>query len=251
MKYAVCLYGQPRDYKLGYLNIKNFIENNNGNTFEFFIHCWGDNNVLLGNSPWRRIDRKTLYIENMEQIKKDLIHFYNPCKYEFEKPIKKFDLTNIKNSIAYKNMREAKKNNIHNTLSQIYSRNKVRDILHDYLKTVDTKYDMVITMRIDYTKDIKFKLKNIVKNKIYVSAIHRKRLIIPDNFIVCPIEKYLKWFNLYKNMQNIINNKELEYKINNINEKLELNMEEYLLANYLYYYNTEDIIYSVSIGSAF
>ena len=40
-----------------------------------------------------------------------------------------------------------------------------------------TKYDMVITMRIDYAKDIKFKLENIIKSKIYVSAIHRKRLI--------------------------------------------------------------------------
>ena len=29
MKIAVCLYGQPRDYKTGYLIINNFIKNDN------------------------------------------------------------------------------------------------------------------------------------------------------------------------------------------------------------------------------
>lgn len=37
MKIAICLYGQPRDYKYGYKCISNFIKNNNENSFDFFF----------------------------------------------------------------------------------------------------------------------------------------------------------------------------------------------------------------------
>ena len=72
------------------------------------------------------------------------------------------------------------------------------------------------------------------KDKIYTSSLHPPRYIIPDNFLIIPPKLYINWFNLYKNIENIINNKEIELKINNINEKLEFNMEEFLLSNYLY-----------------
>jgi hypothetical protein len=246
MRFAICLYGQPRDYNAGYETIKKFIEDNkNSNTFDFFFHCWGDNNTLLNHSPWRNIN--TIYIENFETIKKDLIKLYNPRKYKFQKPIQKFDTNTIQQSIAYNNMSNIKKNNIHNTLSQIYSRNEVRNILNEYIEKTNTKYDMVISTRFDYNNKINLKLDNINDTKTYVSSSDRPRYILPDNFIVCPVQTYLEWFNLYNNLSNIINNNNLEIEIKKLNENLELNMEEYLLANYLYYYRIDDVIFSKEI----
>lgn len=37
MKIAICLYGQPRDYKNGYDCISNLITVNNENTYDFFF----------------------------------------------------------------------------------------------------------------------------------------------------------------------------------------------------------------------
>lgn len=74
--------------------------------------------------------------------------------------------------------------------------------------------------------------------------MHRPRYIIPDNFFIVPTNIYLNWFNLYKNIKSIINNKEIEQKMNNINETFVFNMERHLLSNYLYYgYDVNDIVF--------
>jgi hypothetical protein len=49
---------------------------------------------------------------------------------------------------------------------------------------------------------------------------------------------------MYKNIKNLLNNEKLELEMNNINEKLEFNMEEILLSNYLFCgYNLNNINY--------
>ena len=45
MKIAICLYGQPRDYKQGHKCISNLIKVNNENTYDIFFHCWIDDNI--------------------------------------------------------------------------------------------------------------------------------------------------------------------------------------------------------------
>lgn len=253
MQIAICLYGQPRDYNYGYNLINNFMKINNDNTYDIFFHCWIDDNIIFDHSPWRKVDIKTLIIQNQNEIKNEILQLYKPTSYEYEKPLDKnndkllTDLEYIKSSLAYHNMlyNKLKCNNIYNTLSQIYSRNKVKDIFEKYIINTDSKYDMVISTRFDgFDFPINLKLSNIQKNKIYVSSCHRPRYILPDNFLIIPIHIYLNWFNLYKNIKNIINNKEIEEKINNINERLEFNIEEYLLANYLYYgYDIRDVLF--------
>jgi len=42
MKIAICFSGQPRLYKEGYENIKDFINNNNEHNFDIFFHTWYD-----------------------------------------------------------------------------------------------------------------------------------------------------------------------------------------------------------------
>ena len=133
MKIAICLYGQPRDYKQGHKCISNLIKVNNENTYDIFFHCWIDDNIKYECSPWRKIDEKTLFIGNQNVVKNDISQLYKPVSYLYEKPLDKnndkllLEFEYIKKSIAYKNSSVEKQNNIYNTYSQIYSRNKVKD----------------------------------------------------------------------------------------------------------------------------
>lgn len=251
MKIAVCLYGQPRDYKNGYMCIDNLIKKNDENTYDFFFHCWIDDNIEYDVSPWRKIDKNTLIIKNENVVKNDISQLYKPKSYLYEKPLdkNKEELLNemeyIKKSKAYANCNDRKKDNIYNTFSQIYSRNKVKDLFEEYITTTKTHYDYVISTRFDgFNIPKEVKLTNIQQPKIYTSSMFRPRYIIPDNFLIIPPEIYINWFNIYKNIKNIINNKDIELKMNNIKEKLEFNMEELLLSNYLFYgYDVNDIEY--------
>jgi hypothetical protein len=248
---AVCLYGQPRDYKYGYTCITNFMKDNNKNKYDFFFHCWIDDNIEYETSPWREKDKKTLFIENQNIVKNDINQLYNPISYLYEKPLDKnketylIEMEYIQQSIAYKNSIHWKKNNIYNTISQIYSRNKVKDLFETYITNTKTNYDMVITTRFDgYCFPNNLDISNIQKNKIYASSFHIPKYLIPDNFLIIPPDIYINWFNIYKNIKNIINNKELETKMNNINETFDINMEELLLSNYLLCgYNLNNIEY--------
>jgi hypothetical protein len=50
-------------------------------------------------------------------------------------------------------------------------------------------------------------------------------------------------------MLNIINDKDIENKIININENFEFNMEEYLLSSYLYCgYDMNDLIFNSELN---
>lgn len=239
MKIAICIYGQPRDYINGYNCINNLINTNDENTYDFFFHCWINDNIKYECSPWRKINEKTLFINKQNDVKNDIIRLYKPISYLYEKPLDKDEILTeieyIKKSIAYTNSCDSIKNNIYNTLSQIYSRNKVKDLFEEYIINTKINYDMVISTRFDgfqFPKNLKFP--NLQKNKIYASLMYRPRYIINDNFLIIPTEIYINWFDLYKNIKNIINNKEIEIKINNINEKFDCNMEELLLSNYLF-----------------
>jgi len=252
MKFAVCLYGQPRDYKTGHLIVNNFIKNNSEHFFDFFIHCWCDDNVKLNASTHRYIDPNLLQINNSNKIKSDILDYYKPKSYKFQTPIETFDISSIKQSIMYKNTSLHGQKNIHNILSQMFSRNKVRDILNDYINTKHTVYDMVITMRLDWSKNIQFNLNDINQEKTYVSSMFwktQKRFIFPDNFVLSPLNVYLKWFNLFKNLDKIVNNNALTDKIKKLGENFIINPEELILVNYLLFNDIKDIVFHNSIGN--
>jgi hypothetical protein len=227
------------------------MKNNNKNKYDFYFHCWIDDNITYETSPWREIDKKTLFIENQNIVKNDILQLYKPISYLYEKPLDKnnetflIEMEYIQKSIAYKNTPQYKQNNIYNTISQIYSRNKVKDLFEKYITNTKTNYDIVISTRFDgHDFPNNLEITNIQKNKIYASAMFKPRDAIPDNFLIIPPEIYINWFNIYKNIKNIINNKEIEREMNNINEGFEINMENLLLSNYLLCgYNLNNIEY--------
>jgi len=251
MRIAVCLYGQPRDYKYGNICIKNFIQTNPDNTYEFFFHCWIDDNVTYDCSPWRKIDEKTLYIKNQNEIKNELLKLYLPISHVFEKPLNKTspdvtaEIEHINQSKAYSNGSTPHKMNTFNVFSQLCSRGKVRDIFYEYIKASNAHYDAVITTRFDgwnFPRDLK--ISTIEKNKLYISSMHRPRYVIPDNFLFMSADVYITVCNLYENMKRIINNDEIESKMKSVNEKMVFNSEEIILASFfLCGYEVSDLVY--------
>jgi hypothetical protein len=251
MKIAVCLYGQPREYEYGYTCLNKLIEANPENTYDFFFHCWIDDNVTYDCSPWRKIDKNTLYIKTQTDVMDRINDMYKPVSWLYEKPLDKTspdvikEIEHLKQSKAYSNCSSIFKTNIFNIYSQVCSRGKVRDLFYEYIKASNTQYDAVITTRFDgwdFPCDLKIPI--IEKNKLYVSSMHRPRYIIPDNFLIMSADVYTQVCNLYENMKRIINNDEIDSKMKSVNEKMVFNGEDILLASFfLCGHEVDDLVY--------
>lgn len=236
MKVAFCLYGQPRNYKSCYQNIKKFVANNKKCKFDFFIHAWIiEHGKTYEHSPWRNIDE--IDLKACKNQENDIKKLYNPISYKFQHSISHFELSEkIISSLAYKNTNIKLKTNINNTISQCYSRTIVKNLLESYVNKTNIKYDVVIICRFDFKKNISFVFDDYINNKIYVSDLHHPRKITPDNFIISPYNIFVKWFDLYDNLENLLNNHNIYLKMQENGEKLIINPEELIMANYIYHF---------------
>lgn len=252
MKIAICLFGQLRDYKRGYECINNFIKLNSEHTYDFFFHAWIDDNITYDCAKWRWIDPRSLHIGNQNDVKKEILEFYKPLAYLYEKPLDKTNedvdahMKRIRESSSYAKCTQPMKDNIFNVFSQICTRSKVKDLFEDYITKTNTKYDLVISTRFDgYAFPNNFIIPIIDKNKsVYAYLSGTKHYLMIDYFLMFPPETYVKICNLYENIEHIINNKDLDVKLTNLNEIMAFNAEEYLLANYLFCgYSVDDILY--------
>lgn len=244
MNIAVVLYGQPRDYVKGYNNIMNFLKKQN-TTFDFFFHCWKLNDGdCYKHSPWRLINKEELCFR--ENMLLDLQELYKPLSYEVENQNEvTFDESLYKDTIAFNNTtREIHLQNINNTLYHLYSRNKARKLLQNYLdKNNDIKYDFVLFVRFDIDIMPEANLSEMDKTKTYISDTHCPRKIIADCCIITPTTIFLEWFN-YENLKDIYDNADLLQNIRELNETIYINPEESLFAKYIFHYkNTENIGY--------
>lgn len=248
MKYAICLYGQPREFNKGYSRINEMIQNNKNDTFDIYFHCWIDDNITFSTSKWRNIDINYLKIDDSNKIKSEILELFKPKKYIFEKPLDNIGYNKIKSivdgSIMYNNSKKSFIDNTYNTISQFYSRTQVRDLLNIEIENNSLNYDMIIQTRFDgfsFPKIIN--LDNINKNFLYVDKMHYPRKVIPDNFLIIPVSIYFKWFDILRNLPNIVNNKQLQQKFNLYKENFCFNSEELLFANYLYFNDLNNIKY--------
>jgi hypothetical protein len=241
MKVAVVLFGQPRDYLKGYNKIMEFLYSQ-GCEYDFFYHCWTINeNETYESSPWRNIDRTTL-IYNKNTIA-HLQELYNPisCEIENQSSIT-FDKSLYINSIAFNNTPEKNKANINNTLFQMYSRNKARNLLHTYLEKTNRKYDFVIALRFDISNMPEVKLNSLNTSMVYVSNLLYPRKLISDNCIIAPPKVFLDWFTTYDKLPDLINNTDLMKTIRALGEHVIINPEQLGLSNYIFHYKNIDNI---------
>jgi hypothetical protein len=250
MKVAFCLYGQPRMLEEGYKYIQEFINLNKNVEFDFFYHTWyiepSDNTpVYYDGAPWRNTPSNELIIK--KNIINRINELYKPKAGYYESP-RYFDNSIVSPSLIYEKTintcSEKVINNISNTLSCIYTCQKVRDILFDWIKKNNIKYDFVISSRFDFLNNVNINLHTLDSSKLYTSSMHTPRDIIAGaNFYILNVDIFLNFFNMYDNIDMLKNNESMFNEMIFFKEVLIINVEQLITANYLYYYkNFENII---------
>lgn len=234
MRIACVLFGQPRHYVTGHKNIRHFFQNQNSNVqVDFFYHCWTLNaNDTYKVSPWQKIDPSCLQYEN--NIPNHLLELYNPIRYEYENQSNMtLDESMYKHTLVYNQTDELQKKNINNTLFQVYSRNKARNILDNYIKETNTIYDFVIMTRFDIGNLLTFDLNLLDRSNTYISKSHYPRKIMPDLFFIIPVNVFLAWFTIYDSLSDMLNNENIITKVSHFGEKLVINPEELIFGKYI------------------
>ena len=242
MKVAVCLFGQPRNYKKGHEVLSQFLKKQDV-VADFFYHAWTlEPGRIYPSSPHRNINLSSLtYNQNtiteLNELYKPIAHYHEPQKTEFNPE-------RFANTLAYKNtVNSKKKENMNNVLSQMYSRTIVRDLLNNHIIKNKISYSKVIMTRFDYSATLDFNLDDLDASYTYVAGKnYPQRCILPDTFIIAPQSVFLEWFTLYTTLEDVLNNKELYTEMKKYGELLEINPEEIIMANYLYHNVTLDLV---------
>jgi len=241
MNISICIYGQPRLYRNGYSIIRDFIERNCKHNFDVFFHTWFDVDKVgeyYQCSPWRNIPQSDLIIE--EDTIDILRELYQPKKYSYDKP-RTFDLTDIENSKMFTTSQEIHQKNANNTMSCIYSKYAVSQLMRDYVYETGKKYDYVISIRFDFLNRLDFDMEEMFIDKINVMDV-QPRLFISDNFVVTNYDLFIKYSNTYPNLTQILQNFHYEYYLNSIHCGYGFVNETLVTANLLLYFERLDHI---------
>ena len=231
MKVAYCLYGQPRLAKRGHENIAAFLQNV---TVDFYIHMWHDpEKTHFDSSPWRAIPATDLQID--KNIIPFLLEAYRPVSCQIERP-RTLDVPGIQESLMFQNSDEIKRANLNNTLSQMYSKQCVRDLLAPRAH----EYDLIIASRFDFVNPIQVDLRELNRDKLYVADFRLPQAIFPDNFIVCNPDMFLRMFNAYGDLEKSMNDQALHHTMNLNGEQAVLVTENILFASFLKYLSVEN-----------
>jgi hypothetical protein len=131
MKIAICISGQPRNFKQSYKSLKKYFLNKYN--CDIYFHTWKINNFESTNFGFGNNQYSLT-----ENDYNELIELYQPKKYILEQPIV-FDASGYKCPIW--------RQPLNNTLSMFYS-------LYKSFQLIEEKYDYVIRTRfdIDYSK---------------------------------------------------------------------------------------------------
>jgi hypothetical protein len=258
MKVAFCLYGQPRMLEEGYKYIQAFMNNNKDIEFDFFYHTWyieptDGKTIYYDGAPWRNTPSNELIIK--KNVINRINELYKPKAGYYENP-RYFDNSIVSPSLIYEKTintcSEKVINNISNTLSCIYTCQKVRDILFDSIKKNNIKYDFVISSRFDFLNNVNINLYTLDSSKLYTSSMHSPRDIIAGaNFYISNVDIFLNFFNMYNNIDVLKNNESMFNEMIFFKEVLIINVEQLITANYLYYYKNFDNIIKTNLISNF
>lgn len=148
MKVAILLSGQPRNYYLGYDELKKSYLNNYD--CDIYLHTWKGGNFEATNFFYDR--PKNIY-KYSEGYIDDILNMYNPTGWEFENPIV-FDDKDIVDPLWRQPLQNSK--------SMWYS-------LYKSYTLIDKHYDVVIRTRFDLQyEDSLLDLESLDLNKVHV-----------------------------------------------------------------------------------
>jgi hypothetical protein len=238
MKIAICLYGQPRLYKKGYNNIAIFVDLNNTHSFDFYFHTWFDEKMVglhYECAPWRNISKNDLEIK--KNTVNELLELYKPKKYLYESPIK-FDITPYISTYIYSIDTPINKKNINNTISCLYSKYQVAQMLSS-----DNIYDFVISIRFDFLNKLYFRIEDMKKNVINCMNVS-PRLYVTDHLIVTSYDLFILYSSTYVNLLTILNNDSDTKYLNEVGCGVAIVNEALITSNLKKYYNNlHSVIY--------
>jgi hypothetical protein len=229
---ALCLYGQPRDFRIGKKNLFTLFDGLQSFNVDVFINTWLPEGAYYKVSPYRKVDIGTLTVEN--DIIENLKSFFKPKVLTSQNPIV-FKKRKLKFSELYK-LTDSKimKKNINNILSQLYSKNIVLKNLLDYHQKTKINYDYVIGSRFDFYNKFDTNIEIFDSSKINISSQSLPRKFIRTDIVICNINGLSSIYNAYENLENLINNKILLKEMEIIGENPRFNAEEITTMNYLY-----------------
>ena len=234
MHVALCLYGQPRQAHKGYLTFRDWMKNNPTVTFDVYFHAWMDpEQQRYAASPWRHIPDEDLVVN--PQIIPSLVEAYRPVSYLVEKPKASFPLPeNLETSPFWSASSEAVQSNLHNTLSQLYSRQAVRDLVW----RTNRQYDLIVISRFDFLRPLppSLSLAHMEPSRIHVSNMHHPRYIFPDNLIISSPSVFFSLFNLYNDLPLLLGSASVLPLLGRYRESPSLSGEALLFANFLLHF---------------
>ena len=233
MKVAFCLYGQPRLAQRGHDNIASFLRHQDVSV-DFYMHLWHDPEKMhFDSSPWRALSEAELRIDT------DTIPFlldaYRPVACQIERP-RKLHVTGIQESIMFQNSDHITRANMNNSLSQIYSKQCVRDLLAPRAH----EYDWIIMSRYDFLNPIGVDMMELEKNKIHVPDFRLPQALFSDAFVICSPSIFLPLFNAYADMVSIMDDQALHHKMGVYGERAVLVTENILFASFVKHFSVEN-----------
>jgi hypothetical protein len=249
---AICFYGQPRSVEAGYNNISKFIaELTKTHIVDIFVHTWWDSSLIgksYPSSPWRHIAPDDLIIrENIIEIISEL---YKPIKICVESPkIFSDEILKIKKMDIYKNTPKNKQDNINNTLSNLYSKNKVADLLAEYCSETDTIYSGIISIRFDIFKPFLFDFVTHDKNKIYTLPVTGRFFLCDHLIIFTDINLFYNYSRTFNNIISINDSDICKEAARSFGIDMCVNIEELITLNLLLYYSKDHIMDTVQFCS--
>ena len=229
---ALCLYGQPRDYKKGKKNIFTLFDGLNNFNVDIFINTWSPKGSYYKVSPFRNIDKSTIAID--KNIIYNLESFFMPEVITYQNPII-FKKRKYKKSKLYKHTTsKIVKKNINNILSQMYSKNVVLNAFLKYQQKTKKIYDFVIGSRTDFYNKFDTNIENFDSSKINISSLSLPRKFIRTDIVITDTYGLSSIYNAYENIDELINNTTLLKEMELIGETPVFNAEELTTMNYLH-----------------
>lgn len=170
MKIAYCFFGQPRQLEKGYMYVKQLLDKNPEAEVDFYIHVWYADPSISGLILYDCSKHRGIPIQDRifdSNIITRIKTLYNPVAIQIDSPLS-FDLSpELKSTKMYQNSSGGIKNSISSTLSQLTSRQYLRDL---FLRTIQEKnksYDFVVAQRFDFLNTVNIKFSDLDKTKLY------------------------------------------------------------------------------------
>jgi len=212
---------------------------NHNVSFDTFFHAWKipvdpAQGAIYTISPYRPVTDQDRSVD--PNTLERLIQLYNPVAYAEDAPIT-FDPIIYKDSLLYERTNDFGRDNVNNTLSQQYSRQRVRDIFLEYSRKHSMKYDFVICSRFDFLNPITLDFNTLDPTRVHLTNCRYPRRHLPDPLYIVNPQTFSKLNNVFRNFATISNSDELAKHFAEVcNELYILHPEEVLHMNYIWYF---------------